>query len=249
MTAKQINQAVMLRFPVLVLVLLAITSLINGCSEDLSNASRVVSAQNGQLTVVDADGTDEVTHTVATDAEVVLDGEVATLDALEQGDAVKLVTAQVDGTEIVQKIEATSQETVSDDEESTEQMIDDSNATDAPIGTPPTPDAAQEDIKEQSTDAPIVVTEEVPSDEAEDMEQSEPFSGKIASLGENQFAVTREAGGDMTFAVNDNTKYTLDGNEATFADLKVDHSVNVAADQAGDNYIATMVDATSASPE
>lgn len=244
MAAKQLHQAVMLRFAGLVFVLLASITLINGCSENFSNASRVVRAQDGQLTVRDADGADEVTHEVATDAEVVLDGEPATLDALEAGDAVKLVTAHIDGTEIVQKIEASSNEEVNTDPDMTDEVIDDSNATDGPVGTPPTPDAVEQDTQQQDSNQRATDI-----GASSDKNTSEPFSGKIVSLGEKQFAITRENGSDMTLAVNDSTMYTLDGNEATFADLKVDHSVNVSADQAGDDYIATMVDATSTSPE
>lgn len=65
--------------------------------------------------------------------------------------------------------------------------------------------------------------------------------GTIKSIGNHQFVVLDRSDQYHTFKVNDDTKYTLDGNEAIFDQLKVDYHVAVTA---RDNNIATSVDAT-----
>jgi hypothetical protein len=74
---------------------------------------------------------------------------------------------------------------------------------------------------------------------------NESFSGKISSLGDGDFVIKDDSETEHTFTVNDDTKYTLDGNDAAFDDLKVTYSVNVTAEKDGDNYVAKSVDATS----
>lgn len=74
----------------------------------------------------------------------------------------------------------------------------------------------------------------------------ESFSGKIISLGDKQFVMKDDKDAEHTFTVNDDTKYTLDGNEAIFSELKVDHSVTVKGEKDAKHFVAKMVDAISA---
>lgn len=73
----------------------------------------------------------------------------------------------------------------------------------------------------------------------------ESFSGEITSLGDKQFMIKDDKDAEHTFTVNDDTMYTLDGNESIFSELKVNHSVTVMAEKDGEHFVAKMVDAIS----
>ncbi|HQX48918.1 MAG TPA: DUF5666 domain-containing protein [Planctomycetaceae bacterium] len=74
----------------------------------------------------------------------------------------------------------------------------------------------------------------------------ETFSGKIISIGNKQFVMKDDKDAEHTFTVNDETKYTLGGNEAIFSELKVDHAVTVKGKKDGKHFVAKVVDAISA---
>lgn len=261
MDTKPLPMAMLFRIAGLTLILTAWIALMSGCSQGFAKADRVVRAEEGQLTTMEVNGLNETTHEVAPDAEVVLDGRPAALKELASGDAVKLTTENRDGTEVIKKIDARSKEKVEADMPTTNPLIDQPARSVRPPSDQPFPGAPQESPElnapnsqaprpeaDRSNDSENGTTQEAnqASDEsiAGDSLAEEPFSGKISSLGDNQFVIKD---GDMehTFTVNDDTKYTLDGNEATFDDLEADHSVNVTADKEGGNDIAKMVDATS----
>lgn len=67
------------------------------------------------------------------------------------------------------------------------------------------------------------------------------FSGTISKIGDAKFAAKSNEGKEHTFAVNDETTYSLDGRKAKFADLKTGQTVTVTFK--GD--VATMVAAKS----
>lgn len=73
----------------------------------------------------------------------------------------------------------------------------------------------------------------------------ETFSGKITSLGDKQFVMKDDKDAEHTFTVNDDTKYTLDGNEAIFSELKVGHSITVRGEKDGKHFVAKIIDAIS----
>jgi hypothetical protein len=258
MHTKQLHKATLFRVAGLAMALMATIAFISGCGRSFASAERVVKAEAGKLTVADASGLHEETHEVAPDAEVILDGQPAALDELGSGDAVKLTTEKrEDGTEVVKKNEAQSKEEWEADKPASDPLIDQPVApggpsTDLPAGDiPEIPsglhDPAQRETLPQS-DEPIEPEEGArqadPTAETDSALDDLLFAGKIGSLGDNQFVIRDDTDVEVTFVVNDDTKFTLDGKEATFGDMMIDHSVNVTAEKDGDNYVAKMVDAT-----
>lgn len=71
-----------------------------------SHEGKVVSVMNRTLVMVDVDGTNHHTHTVARDAAVMRDGRPSELTDLQPGDFVHVTLAENGGE--VQKIEARS---------------------------------------------------------------------------------------------------------------------------------------------
>jgi hypothetical protein len=173
-----------------------------------------------------------------------------------------LTTEKRDGVEVIKKVDAKSKEKVEADKPATDPLIDQPAQPVVPQPDQPLDGATQEssELNAPTSQAPRPEDDRIvdpeagapqeaiqPNDDliAGDSLAEESFSGKISSLGDNQFVITDDNDMEHTYMVNDDTKYTLDGNEATFDDLKVDHSVNVTADEDGDNHVANMVDATS----
>ncbi|MBI1315195.1 hypothetical protein GC176_28220 [bacterium] len=72
------------------------------------------------------------------------------------------------------------------------------------------------------------------------------FSGTIDSLKDDRFSIKDDDGRLHTFLVNSSTTYTLDGNEATFSELKKGQTAKVKAEKNSEHFVATMVDAVSA---
>jgi nitrous oxidase accessory protein NosD len=71
---------------------------------------------------------------------------------------------------------------------------------------------------------------------------AESFDGKVTSADDGKLVVM--VGEDQqTFVVNDETKITLDGEEAKFEDIKAGHTVKVTATQEGETWTASMIDA------
>jgi len=250
--------------------LLACAALISGCNQGYANADRVVTAGYGQLTVAVAGGPNEKTHEVAANADVILDGKPAALEELDTGDAVKLTTEKKeDGAEIVKKIDATSKESIEPPKANGDPQIDQPVApigplADQPLSDQPLSDTSEmpSDLNDQSTLEPLPESNQaiekqddlLPlSDEtksgydpyADNALAEESFSGKITSLGDKQFVIKDDSSVEHTFTVNDDTKYTLDGNEAIFDELMVDHSVTVMTGLDGEHIVAKMVDAMS----
>jgi hypothetical protein len=269
MNAKQLHKRTLFCVAGLAMVLMATVALISGCGQNFANADRVVSVEEGQLTTAEENGRSEKTHEVADDAEVVIDGQLAALEDLDSGDSVKLTTEEQDGVEVVKKIDAKSKEAVEAEEAEADKSTIDSpiDSPTAPIGPltdPPLSDVQKDEsglndpyseTPEPAEDQPIDAEDGAPQaeninpyEEADDAEEAlaeESFSGTISSLDDDQVVIKDDSDMEHTFMVNDDTKYTLDGNEATFDQLMVDHSVNATAEKDGDNYVAKMVDATS----
>lgn len=259
MEANRFHSATLFGIAGMAVALIATVALISGCSRSFASADRVVRAEEGTLTVAEENGLNQETHEVAPDAEVTLDGQPAALEELDRGDAVRLKTEkQEDGTEVVKKIEAKSKEELEADTPATDSLIDQSLAPLGPLTNQPVGETSERrsDLNESAPQEPLSEPDE-PIESEDAAPQAAPdagmdmivdeksISGTISSLGDNQFEVKDQSDSEHTITVNGDTKYTLDGNEATFDDLLVNHSVHVAAEKDGDNYIAEMVDATS----
>ena len=66
------------------------------------------------------------------------------------------------------------------------------------------------------------------------------FNGSVVSAGEGQLVVLVEAE-QCTFVVNDETKITLDGEEASLSDLLAGQTASVSAEMQGDQWIAGSI--------
>lgn len=83
-------RVVLLRVLPLTLLVIALVANISGCSQ--SYAGRVVSADEGKITVAEGPKGEAETHKVAADAKVTLNGKPAEPQDLKPGDAVKVTT-------------------------------------------------------------------------------------------------------------------------------------------------------------
>jgi len=239
-----------LRTAVPVTVLLSAVALMIGCNQPYEY--RVVSTGENELTISDPEGTEQQTHEIAPDAKITLDGQDVDLQQLDAGDIVSVKTEQREGEEVVTAIKAKTKESVE-----AEAVESDSGAPLAPEGQPaPTPDdaaAPESEVTPQPEVAPPAAEPQIDPEEGappvsgESKEADEPdaesFEGKISSVSsvDNQFVITADNGVEHTFLVNDETKYTLDGEEVTFGDLAVDHKVTVMAEQEGEVFTAKSV--------
>jgi hypothetical protein len=68
--------------------------------------------------------------------------------------------------------------------------------------------------------------------------------GTIKSADKDKLVVTDKDKKDLTFAVNDKTKVTIDGKEGKYGDLKKDQSVTVTYTKDGDKMTATAIAAS-----
>jgi hypothetical protein len=83
-------RVVLLRVLPLTLLVIALVTIISGCSQ--SYAGRLVSADEGKITVAEGPKGEAETHKVAPDAKVILNGKPAEPKDLQPGDAVKVTT-------------------------------------------------------------------------------------------------------------------------------------------------------------
>lgn len=255
----------LLRMALPAVVLLSAVALMTGCNQ--SYAHRIVSAGENEVTVSDKEGIEQQTHEVALDAKITLDGQPAELNQLGVGDAVDVKIEEREGKEVATEIKAKAKVTIEAEQQAVES---EDSSVDLPEEQPirpldnmplpfsdaaPQPDVAPPDTLPEAnlpeTDSPAIDPEGgAPSLDEEsatdDQAAEEKYEGKISSVSsvDNQFVVTADNGDEHTFTVNDDTKYTLDGEEATFGDLVVGHMVNVTAEPDGESFIAKSVDAT-----
>lgn len=243
--------ATRLRYVPATLLSVTALALFAGCGRSYGYISKVVHAGDGELTVRDEQQQTQQTHEVASDAQITLDGQPAALDELETGDTVELKVEPRGGKEVATDIKAKSKETVDSarsplgpapdaprvpDRQSTQPL---SESPSSPAFEPTPEDGMQNPPK-----APLPQTENDKQMLPLGVEE-EAFHGKIASLGDKQFVVEEESGEKKTFAVNDDTKYTVEGREASFTDLKVGQMVDVTAQDSDEMLVAKTADATS----
>jgi hypothetical protein len=243
-------------------VILSLVTLMSGCERSFGH--RIVSIGENELTIRDREG-EQQTHEVAPDAKITLDRQLVNLKQLDAGDAVNVKTEEREGKEVATEIDAKAKETI----EAEQQAVQPGEATpalpeqsvrphvDTPLppadvtpqpGVAPSTTVPEANVPEK--DFPVVNPEEgAPRLDEEpvtaDPPARETFKGKISSISavDNRFVVTADNGDERRFTVNDDTKYSLDGKEATFGDLMVDHKVNVSAERDGEAFIAKSVDA------
>lgn len=241
MTTNQILWEPVSRFTKVLLALTTGVALIGGCGKmGYANAERVVKVENGQLTVAEEDGTEPRTRRVAPDAEITLDGQPATLTELQNGDAVKVTIELQQGSEVVKKIEARSKENVSPDKPA-------DPITEPPV-LPPGPLAVQRmsgrETNPAGTSGAATLSSLTPAEGLTASPAESWISGTITSISDGRLRVVDGDQMEHSFKVNEQTMYTLDGNEATFNQLKVDFAVRVSAGTEKDVNMARVVDAS-----
>lgn len=231
---------------------------LTGCNE--SYGTKIVTADEGRLTVSDAQGKDYKTHEVATDATITLDGAPAKLEELNSGDAVSVKVEDREGLEVATEITASTDATPETTPSAAPSAANTpteagtmSDGSDKPNATTPPPgetSPVQLSLPaEQSLDValppatrPVPAATE-PNDQTE-IPSDDSVHGKIASMGDNQLTVKDESGADQMVTVNANTKYMLDGEAASFADLAMDQMVTAIGQMEGDKFVAKSVAAT-----
>lgn len=236
-------------------LLLLSLALVGGCAKPYSN--QVVSTSEHEITIADRQGRTERTHELAADAQVTLDGKPARLADLDRGDAVKVTVVRTADKELATQVDAKSQESAKDESKANEPQHesalpaepakDRALPTDfvplpTTVPTPlPIPDLPGANADRQS--APSSNGGQEPLDEATE----ETVAGIIAKihLMENHFVVGDEKGMEYNFMVDSDTKFTLNGDEATFGDLSMGQMVKVTSLKDGNMFIAKTVDATS----
>jgi hypothetical protein len=241
-------KAIFMRIVVPVTIILSVLALMSGCSDAYGH--RVVAKSDHELTVRGQDGTVS-THAVAADARITLDGQSADLQQLDVGDKVALTTEDRAGLDVATAIDAQTAEPAAPESVTPENVMPESVVPDnpaSPVYAPPL--TVPQDIRpgNSGSSEPDRPDRPAPSEpRAEDQPAPEEFSGTISSLTtvDNKFAVKIDRGEEQTFTVNDQTKFTLDGKEATFGDLSVDQKVTVTAEREGDTFLAKSVQAMS----
>jgi hypothetical protein len=95
-----------------VLVTLAVPLLISGpaiAADEKSHEGKVVSVDNGKLTMTDKDGGKKTTHKVSAEATITLEGKKAKLSEIKEGQFVKVWYSD-DADKTATKVEARTRE-------------------------------------------------------------------------------------------------------------------------------------------
>jgi hypothetical protein len=246
-----------------IVVSVSLVALTTGCSR--SYAHRVVSIGDDQLTVSEEGGYEQQTHQVAPDAKITLDGQPVQLQQLDPGDEVMVTVQSVEGRDVATEITAKS---VGPDEgeqrpEPEQPPIQSDEPQPVPPLDDPTSPPSETTPEQEGAPAAIPDANRPESGAAIDPEEGAPrpaeeiFEGKISSIQTDakQFAVraSDDDENERTFHIDDGTKVTLDGQQATFADLQVGHLVKVTAEADEDQFMARSVEAraerTTTSPD
>jgi hypothetical protein len=265
--------------------------LVAGCGQ--MHSSKVISAGDGTLTVTETsfDPMAEetiTTYRVAADAEVIIDGEPATLEELQEGDAVSVVTENRDDGPVATKIEAQSTAQVQSPEEPApqpesphplppqplpeqplpEEPLPEEPQPETPLPVEPLPEEPkpeprpEEPIPAEPIPAEPIPAEPIPAEPAPEVpapEEPQPLpaeeaapaednrhDGKIVSVADNQIVLMQfDTGTAETFTTADGVMVTLDGKEATMADLMPDLFATVTIERQGDTDVVTRIEATS----
>lgn len=238
-------------------VLLLAVALMTGCNR--SYGYRIVSTGEDQLTVREERGVVQKTHEVAPDAKITLDGQPAELKQLDPGDKVNLKVEKRGDKEVATEIEAQAEETAARERresqpDGVDMPVPEEETVTAPSdepaqGQPGAPDTGPQLVQPEnqpSVPAPEEFNED-PNEDPEDAAQ-ESFEGAISDISvvDNQFVVTGDDGNEHIFTIGDDTAFTVDGEEAAFGDLQVDHNVKITAERRGEVLVAMSVEATSA---
>lgn len=213
-----------LQLSALFLLLVAVLAPLSGCGTSYGFDNKVVSTGESQLTIVDKQGMRQETHQVADDAAITLNGQPADLADLATGDAVDVIVEKRGDQEVATVIRAKSESSPGADKQSAE-------AT-------PTPPAA---LGEQQT-------EPRPEDAglSDAAATAVALDGAIANidLPGNVFVVKEASGDEQEVTVDAKTKYTLDGEEATWESMRVGYHAKVVAERRSETILATAVDGT-----
>ncbi len=250
----KLNQGIVGRVAWPAAAVLLSLAMLSGCSRPYT--SEVVSTGENAITIADSKDKTQRTHEVAPDARITLDGKPARLEDLDSGDAVKMTVVRTAAKEMATGVDARSKESADAGTPTSEPPDDADRPAEpaeqqalpgdyVPLPTPlpkplPIPDRPGADVDRQ-------LSPEANAPEPLDEAAEEAVAGIISKIHvmDNHFVVGDEAGVEYNFMVDSDTKFTLDGNEATFSDLAMGHMVNVTSVKDGNVFFARTVDASS----